>query len=76
MHLELFMVKNERLPLRVSAFLWNIMKDYTLIVKLVLDPGKRILGESVMYIRPKVKDYLMMFNHFWNTKINRVMETI
>lgn len=52
------------------------MKDYTLIVKLVLDPGKRILGESVMYIRPKVKDYLMMFNHFWKTKINRVMETI
>ena len=32
--------KNERLPLRVSAFLQNIMKDYTLIVKLVLDPGK------------------------------------
>ena len=47
MHLELFMVKNERLPLRVSAFLWNFMKDYTLIVKLVLDPGKAKNPEGV-----------------------------
>jgi len=52
------------------------MKDYTLIVKLVLDPGKRILGESVMLIGPKVKDYFMMFHQFWEKNINRVTGTI